>query len=119
MKRFDNEKVNTFLHDLQLTSSDKLDIVESIRAVFNSSCSDLSEDIKYGGVVYSQFGSLIGGIFPYTNHISIEFSEGYKLADPEGVLEGKGKYRRHIKIFKMNDIENKHVELYVKQAVEA
>ena len=118
MKFSDNEKVNNFLSDLQLTSPGKLETLEAIRAVFKSLSADLAEDIKYGGVVYSLSGALIGGIFPYAHHISIEFSNGSKFADPEEVLEGKGKKRRHIKIINKSDIEEKNISIYVKQAVE-
>ena len=94
MKVSKNEKVNDFLSDLNLASPEKLEIVECIRSVFASIGQELDEDMKYGGVVYSVGSTLIGGIFPYANYISIEFSNGYKFNDPGGVLEGKGKKRK-------------------------
>ena len=38
------------------------------------------------------------------------------MQDPENSLEGGGKYRRHLKIFKYDDIKNKKVGYYIKQA---
>jgi len=91
MKVSDNKKVNDFLKDLESVSPDKLGIVDYIRGVFKSTAQEVEEDIKYGGVVYNKSGTLIGGIFPYKNYISIEFSSGSKMNEPEGVLERKEK----------------------------
>lgn len=60
---------------------------------------------------------MISGVFAYENHITIEFSRGYLMKDPDAVLEGKGKYRRHLKIRIHEDIKNKDVAFFVKQAV--
>lgn len=79
-------------------STEKYEMVQSIRALFLGVKDELVEDIKYGGVVYLADKTLVGGIFVYKNHISIEFSNGAQLPDPSGVLEGNGKLRRHIKI---------------------
>lgn len=117
MEFSNNEKVNAFLEDLQFTSAGKLELVMPIREIFISADSSLSEDIKYGGIVYSQAGALIGGIFPYSEHVSVEFSNGFKLHDPEGKLEGKGKKRRHLKIYDIKDIESKSVRFFVTETV--
>jgi len=60
---------------------------------------------------------LISGIFPYKNHISIEFSNGSNFSDASKMLEGKGKKRRHLKILEKQDIEAKNVEVLVAEAV--
>ena len=39
------------------------------------------------------------------------------MKDPNKLLEGKGKYRRHLKIKCKEDIEHKDVAFFVKQAV--
>ncbi len=53
-----------------------------------------SQEIKYGGLVFNLSNTLMGGIFAYSEHISIKFSFGVELADPDSILEGKGKTRR-------------------------
>ncbi len=68
----------------------------------------------YGGIMFSLDGDL-GGLFVRKNHISFEFTEGFLMNDPKGMLEGKGKYRRHLKIRTLADIANKDVEFFVKQ----
>lgn len=112
-----NEKVNKFLQDIHSTFPDKFEIVDEIRNVFLNSNSDICEEIKYGGITFTILGQLIGGVFVYKQHISIEFSFGAQFSDSDGFLEGKGKLRRHLKILEINDIKKKNINSYVKQAV--
>jgi len=37
---------------------------------------EMLQGIESGGLAYVQKGALIGGISPYKNHLSIEFSNG-------------------------------------------
>ncbi len=71
----------------------------------------------YGGIMFS-FKKDFAGLFVYKKHISFEFSQGYRFADPNAWLQGKGKYRRHVKVVSVDDIINKQVNFFVKQAVE-
>ncbi|VAW97424.1 hypothetical protein MNBD_GAMMA21-2512 [hydrothermal vent metagenome] len=114
-----NEKVNEFLADIKSTLPDSAEIVEKIRTFFIKENYKTQEDIKYGGIVFNVSGKLIGGIYLYKEHISIEFSNGANFSDPNGFLEGKGKLRRHLKITKNNDIKSKNISAYIKQATGA
>jgi hypothetical protein len=77
----------------------------------------------YGGLVFErQLGTAksgVCGLFAYSEHISIEFSQGAALDDPMGVLEGAGKARRHIKLRSMGDILAKDVGGYIARAFAA
>ena len=117
MKVSDNDKVNKFMDDLQSVSPDKLEIIKPIRKIFLDANKEFTEDIKYGGLVFNLSNTLIGGIFPYKEHISIEFSNGAEFPDPSGLLEGKGKKRRHLKINEKKDIKDKNVKAFVAEAV--
>lgn len=88
----------------------------SIRELFLEANSDLVEDIKYGGLVFNMSNTLIGGIFAYKKHLSIEFSDGANFDDPYGLLEGVGKHRRHLKIYRHDDIDEKKSSYYINQA---
>ena len=69
---------------------------------------------KYGGhvveVVPGDPSSQIVGYFGHREHVSLEFKEGAFLADPSGVLEGRGKTRRHIKLYDVSEISMKACE---------
>ncbi len=111
-------KIDNFLHDIQSLSEEKFTLLVSIRKIFNEVHAGLVEDIKYGGLVFSLSNTLIGGIYVYEKHLSIEFSHGAELSDPDHTLEGKGKKRRHIKIYLMGDIGEKKVDYFVRQVLE-
>ena len=61
--------------------------------------------------------ALIGGIYTYKKHISIEFSNGSGFIDTDSILEGSGKKRRHIKIYTDDDIFQKNYTYFVSQAM--
>ena len=110
-------RISEFINDVQSVAPEQAEIIELIRELFNKASQVLSEEIKYGGLVFLKSGSLIGGIFPYKNHISIEFSNGADFSDPQELLEGKGKRRRHLKIHTCQDIDLKNAILFIEQSL--
>lgn len=74
----------------------------------------------YGGIMFElELGvprTAICGHFVYKDHVSLEFSHGVHLSDPNGVLEGGGKHRRHIKLRDSNDLEVKAVRRFLELA---
>ena len=112
-----NEKVNEFLVDIQSTFPTKVETIKEIRKIFFKENPEIIEEIKYGGITFNLSEELIGGIFVYKQHISIEFSHGAQFTDSDGFLEGKGKLRRHLKILNLDDVKTKKVDIYIKQAV--
>ncbi len=111
-----NDKVNDFLIDIKSTLPERYEIVEEIRAVFLSGKTEIKEDIKYGGIVFNVSGELVGGVFLYKQHLSIEFSNGTQFDDPEKLLEGKGNMRRHLKILEKDELITKNISFYINQA---
>lgn len=75
---------------------------------------------KYGGLVAEadpgQTTSQFCGVFAYKSHVSLEFTDGAHLNDLDGLLEGNGKRRRHIKIASLGDIEAKKCKEFLHQA---
>jgi hypothetical protein len=117
MKPSNHQKIDTFLDDIRIIDCGQVNMVNSIRSLFKETHQALREDIKYGGLVFFKSGVLCAGIFPYKKHISIEFSGGADFQDSSGLLEGKGKRRRHLKIYKPQDITDKRVSYFIQQAV--
>ncbi len=76
--------------------------------------------VKYGGTVVESVPgkakSQFCGIFAYTSHVSLEFTNGAQLDDPERILEGGGKHRRHIKLANLADIVGNRCEDFLRQA---
>ncbi len=113
-----NPKINDFIHDLLFIDEDKGEIVISLIKLVLEVATDAKEEIKYGGLVFIINDGLFCGIFVRKKHISVEFVKGAKMQDPDNFLEGGGKYRRHLKIYLYEDIENRKAEYYIKQSFE-
>ena len=110
-------KINEFINDVKSVAPEQAQVIDIIRGLFNKDSQAISEEIKYGGLVFLRSGLLIGGIFPYKNYISIEFSNGVDFSDPQGLLEGKGKRRRHLKIHNHQDIDLKNAAFFIEQSL--
>ena len=111
-----NPKIDNFIQDILFIDEKKSDLLICLRKMVLEIKPEAKEEIKYGGLVFIVDTKLICGIFIRKNHISVEFSFGAMMLDPNNCLEGSGKYRRHLKIVDKKDIENKNVEYYVKQS---
>lgn len=43
-------------------------------------------------------GTALAYVAVYTSHVNVGFFQGAELPDPHGLLEGTGKYMRHVKL---------------------
>lgn len=112
-----NEAVTQFLEKLLIDDEKNFSIIESLRWIVFSIDHTISEKIIYSWIMFTHKKWDIGGIFHYKNHVSFEFSKGYLFEDPKNILEWTGKFRRHIKIYNLSQIEEKDVEYFVQQAL--
>jgi len=75
---------------------------------------------KYGGTLYTlkpdEKEGQFCGVFIYKAHVQLVFSCGAKLDDSKGILEGKGKLRRHINLTNSTDINTQAFVKLIKQA---
>jgi len=106
------ERIEQFLNDLRLVDEERFELVSRLRRLVLSVDPRISEEVKYGGILFSA-GSPFCGLFSYTHHVSLEFSRGASLPDPHQVLEGAGKHRRHIKLASRADLFKKNIREYV------
>lgn len=101
-----------------LTTAEQLTV--AIDAIVEDVCPGAGRRPMYGGFVFELeagiLKTMICGHFIYKNHVSLEFTHGHELRDPGHVLEGKGKYRRHIKLTRQSDLEEKSVRSMIEQA---
>ncbi|CAI0807702.1 DUF1801 domain-containing protein [Serratia grimesii] len=109
--------VTALLSDIGSTHGELLAIVERVRQVVTTMSDNVCESVKYGGIMFSHT-AFFCGVFTYSSHVSVEFGHGYQLKDTHSLLEGNGKYRRHIKLYSIADIDKKQLAEYVRQAYE-
>ncbi len=106
------DRVLAFLDELQDQRADHFAIVSRLREIVLQAGPSISEEVKYGGILFSARTPFCG-VFSYAGHVTLELSQGAALPDTHGVLLGHGKLRRHIKLFSVSDIEDRHVTHYV------
>ena len=98
-------------------------IVTAVKILMEDIAPDVRCVPKYGGEVFcpnpEDDKTFFGGVFAYKDHVSLEFSDGASLQDTSGVLEGKGKKRRHLKFTEVDDVEGKNARGFLVQAVKA
>lgn len=93
------------------------EIAAAMRARIEALLPGIAETVKYGGTLYHPPGGKpedgVCGVFAYTAHVSLIFPRGVDLDDPAGLLQGKGKFRRHLKLTSLADIEAPAVEAFI------
>lgn len=116
-KKSGKEEVQKFLDEIKIIDPEKSDIFIELRQIIFEFFPKTEERIMYGGIVFFLNDEMYSGLFLNKNHITLEFANGFLMKDPHAILEGSGKYRRHLKIMEMEDIANKEVRSFVQQAV--
>jgi hypothetical protein len=109
------ERVARWLDDLQMVSAERHVLVSALRKAALDVAPEVTEEVKYGGLLFSAKQPFCG-VFAYSAHVSLEFSQGAAMADPDGVLEGAGKGRRHIKFRTLQDLQGCDLAAYLAQA---
>ena len=103
-----------FLEEINEFNHEHYRILQKLREIVFKIHPNVNERIMYGGIMFSLEDDF-GGIFAYEKHISFEFSKGFTMDDPNKLLEGSGKFRRHLKIKTFSDIKDKKVDCFLKQ----
>lgn len=106
------KSVQSLIEDIRLLSETNYQLVEAVRALVKETFELVSEEVKYGGVLFSS-GVQFCGVFAYKEHVSVEFGSGAKITDALGYLEGSGKGRRHIKLRSSAEIKSKKLAEYL------
>jgi hypothetical protein len=116
-----DDRVEALLRDIRAMDAQLHGIVQEVRAAVHDTAPAVTEKVMYGGIMFADdlgpVGASFCGVFAYRQHVSLEFGKGSDLDDRHGVLEGGGKYRRHIKLRTTAAIEEKHVRDYLRQAL--
>ena len=106
------KSVQSRVEDIRLLNETNHEIVEAVRALVKKTFKSTSEEVKYGGILFSS-GAQFCGVFAYKEHVSVEFGSGAKIEDHAGHLEGSGKGRRHLKLRSVAEIKSKKLAEYL------
>ena len=99
-------------------SPGKKRIVMGVREIVLKSDSSVKEDIKWGNLTFVSNGN-IAFIYTYktVNYINFALFKATRLSDPRGLREGTGKSMRHLKIHNENEIQEKQIINWIREAV--
>ena len=105
-------RINELLEDCEFLNPELAKIFCSLRKIVLKNCPKCEEKIMYGGIVFIS-NRIFCGIFQRKKYVTVEFDRGNEMDNTQKLLEGNGKYRRHLKIYKKEDIEKKKAKHYI------
>lgn len=107
-----------FLGQLHANDESQYVLVMQLRELIHQQLAHAVEMIKYGGLYYEYEGKAACGTYPYTDHVSLVFSNGAYFNDPKQKLQGTGKFRRHLAFHNSGEIDSALVCAYLIQVPE-
>ncbi|MGB7344117.1 MAG: DUF1801 domain-containing protein [Pirellulaceae bacterium] len=101
-----------------MTDAEKENLINLLDSLVMAAVPKASKVAKYGGTLYTlkpkEKEGQFCGVFPYKAHVQLSFAQGASLDDPDGLLEGGGKFRRHLTYKSMDDVDAKVVKRFCK-----
>ena len=91
-------------------------IADILDRTIRKAAPESTNSIKWGNPAYQKQG-LVCYLAATKAYVSLGVFNGAALTDPEGVLEGKGKKLRHIKVRNLSDIHEERISAWVGEAV--
>jgi hypothetical protein len=91
-------------------------IVSAIRKLMSEEAPKAKEIMSYGIPAY-KMRLIIAVISPTKKGITLAFSRGADFEDKYGLLEGKGKKSKNVRMSTMSDINEEAVKYYIRQAI--
>lgn len=105
--------VEDLLEDIAPARPTNHAVVLALRALVTERAPGATEAVKYGGLHYT-LSAPFCGIYSHAKHVSLEFSRGAEFDD--GLLIGDGQYRRHLKFFTPEDVDDERIGAYIAAA---
>jgi hypothetical protein len=80
-------------------------IIRALRRFVKRTAPELQESVKWGNGCWLKGKAPVAYVYSADGYVQLGFFRGASLADPRGLLEGKGEYVRHVKVRKVADID--------------
>jgi hypothetical protein len=101
---------------LEGQSSKNQTIIRALRVFVARVAPGLSEAVKWGNGCWIGAKGPVAYVYSDTGYVQFGFFRGSSLKDPEGLLEGKGQYVRHIKVRSPAEIDERAFAALLGQA---
>ena len=91
-------------------------IIRALRQFVKRIEPGLSEAVKWGNGCWVGRNGPVAYVYSDTGYVQFGFFSGSSLKDSKGLLEGKGKYVRHIKVRDRSAIDERAFSALLRQA---
>ncbi|MDX2119545.1 MAG: DUF1801 domain-containing protein [Gemmatimonadota bacterium] len=91
-------------------------IIRALRRFVKSAEPELVESVKWGNGCWLAGSEPVAYVYADAAWVQFGFLTGSSLTDPGGLLEGTGRYVRHIKVRKTGDIDRPAFGALLRQA---
>lgn len=91
-------------------------IIRALRKLVKRVAPELHESVKWGNGCWVNGESPVSYVYSGEDYVQFGFFGGSALEDPKGLLEGQGKFVRHIKVRKSSDIDERAFGALLRQA---
>ena len=91
-------------------------IIKALRGFVKRSEPALTETVKWGNGCWLGKNGPVAYVYSADGYVQFGFFRGSALADPASLLEGAGKYVRHIKVHDPSDIDERVFAALLRQA---
>jgi hypothetical protein len=92
-------------------------ILRALRAFVRAAAPGLEESVKWGNGCWLADGAPVAYAYADRDHVQFGFIRGASLRDPRGLLQGKGRFVRHAKVRRREDIDRAAFGALLRQAV--
>jgi hypothetical protein len=94
-------------------------IIRALRRLVKRVAPGLNESVKWGNGCWVGHKGPVAYVYSATGYVQFGFFRGSSLKDPEGLLEGEGKYVRHAKVRAPSGIRARALAALLRQAAGA
>ena len=91
-------------------------VIRALRRFVSGVAPTLEESVKWGNGCWLRGKDPVAYVHSEPAYVQLGFFRGSSLKDPQGLLEGKGQYVRHIKVRAPKDIDEAAFGALLRQA---
>ena len=92
-------------------------VIRALRTFVRRAAPQLQESVKWGNGCWVQGKAPVAYVYSTPDYVQFGFFRGSALKDPMRLLNGKGKFVRHIKVGKRSDIDESAFRALLRQVV--
>ena len=102
---------------LAAASDEVRPVAVRVRALIRDELPQAEEAFKWKRPVYEVDGTGICYLAASKAHLTLGFSRGRELSDPDGALEGAGTQMAHVKLRRLEDVDEGRIRAWLQEAV--